>query len=116
MGLLPIDGLLSHQMVTPQDPDDEQRSADRAESNISHFIPSLELKGSRVDKLRQLDTLIGHLQRLRRSLAGDGRDPARGGFEGPSRLIGSPDWPWLSAGAVLGALCVVLFIAARSCA
>jgi len=85
-----------------------------AGSNISHFIPSVELKGSRSDKLETLDTLIAYLERLRRSLAGETL-AARGGYEGPSRYIGSPAWPWFGAGACVGGVFVLLLFA-RSCA
>jgi hypothetical protein len=50
-----------------------------AETTISHFIPSVELTGSRGDKLRKLDTLIVYLQRLRGSLAQD----TTGTFDSP---------------------------------
>ncbi len=39
---------------------------------ISHFIPSVQLTGSRDDKLRKLDRLIQHLQQVRGALSGDG--------------------------------------------
>jgi hypothetical protein len=42
------------------------------EESISHFIPSVELKGSLAAKLQKLDILIAHLQQLRARLAGDG--------------------------------------------
>jgi hypothetical protein len=45
--------------------------SDEVETTISHFIPSVELKGSRSEKLQRLDILIVYLERLRRSLAGD---------------------------------------------
>jgi hypothetical protein len=93
--------------------DDRTAAADEAEMNISHFIPSLELKGSRAHKLMQLDTLIAYLQRLRVSLAGDA-DAVRSTYEGPSRYIDAPAWPWLVAGIVLGALFVVLLVVAWS--
>ena len=41
------------------------------EARISHFIPPVELKGSRYEKLQKLDTLIVYLEQLRKSLAGD---------------------------------------------
>lgn len=40
------------------------------EARILHFIPPVELKGSRYEKLQKLDTLIVYLQQLRQSLAG----------------------------------------------
>jgi hypothetical protein len=39
-----------------------------AETTTSHFIPSVELTGSRRDKVRKLDTLIVYLEQLRRGL------------------------------------------------
>jgi hypothetical protein len=42
-----------------------------AETTISHFIPSVELTGSRRDKVRKLDTLIVYLEQLRIGLAFD---------------------------------------------
>lgn len=88
------------------------RMAHDVETTISHFIPSVELKGSRSDKLRKLDTLIVYLERLRRSLEGDaahaGRDEDRGGY------VERPMWPWFTAGTLLGALVVLLLLGARS--
>ena len=103
-------------MDTHEEDDVAPRAADTrgTEANISHFIPSVELKGSRADKLKTLDTLIAHHERLRRSLAGD-TPVTRGGFEGPSRHIGSPAWPWFTAGAFLGALFVLLMIFSKGC-
>src|SRR2546430_1940767 len=88
------------------------RAAEDAELRISHFIPSVDLKGSRNDKLETLDTLIIDLERVRKSLAGE-TVVARGGFGGPGRHIGSPTWPWFAAGALLGALFLLLIILAR---
>ena len=93
--------------------DDSAVRAGESELKISHFIPSVELTGSRTDKLEKLDTLITYLERLRRSLAGD-TPPARGGFEGPSRYVGRPAWPWFTAGTLLGAVFVLLMMA-RGC-
>ncbi len=44
------------------------RPSDGTETTISHFIPSVELTGSRNEKLRKLDTLILYLEKLRGSL------------------------------------------------
>jgi hypothetical protein len=51
--------------------EDAAEIADLGEARISHFIPSVELRGSRSQKLRKLDTLISYLNRLREALAGD---------------------------------------------
>ncbi len=47
------------------------RTSVETEATISHFIPSVELTGSRTEKLRKLDTLILYLEKLRGSLARD---------------------------------------------
>ena len=38
------------------------------QSDVIHFIPSVTLKGTFIEKLHSLDLLLGHLQELRRSL------------------------------------------------
>jgi hypothetical protein len=81
--------------------------------DLPHFIPSVELTGSRANRLMQLETLISYLQRLRSNLAGE-PGAARSTYEGPSPYIDAPVWPWLVAGIVLGALFVVLLLAAWS--
>jgi hypothetical protein len=43
--------------------------ADDAEINVTHFMPSVHLKGTRTEKLEKLDLLITHLEGLRRSIA-----------------------------------------------
>jgi len=63
-------------MEAPQN-GDSRMSAD-TDTNISHFIHAVELKGSRAQKLQTLDTLIAYLEELRRSLA---EDPS--GHDGP---------------------------------
>lgn len=73
---------------------------------ISHFIPSVELTGSRGEKLRKLDTLIVYLEQLRRSLARDPTKAARNSREGVH-----PAWGWFTAGVVVGAVAVLLFFA-----
>ena len=95
--------------------DDRHRATgnEDVEVSVSHFIPSVELKGSRAQKLRKLDTLIAYLERLRRTLATD-TVAERTGYEGPSRYIDAPVWPWLAAGIVLGALFVLLVVLAWS--
>lgn len=85
-----------------------------SETNISHFIPSTELSGTRAEKLKKLDTLIDYLMRLRRSLAGEVL-LGRGGYEGPGPHISSPAWPWFVGGLFLGAVFVLLLITARAC-
>jgi len=76
------------------------------EATISHFIPSVELTGSRGEKLRKLDTLILYLERLRCSLAPDiPEKPA------PLRELGRPSWVWFTAGIVVGAVSILLLTA-----
>jgi hypothetical protein len=93
--------------------DDRHRATgnEDVEVSVSLFIPSLKLKGSRAQKLRKHDTLIAYLERLRRTLATD-TVAERTGHEGPSRYIDAPVWPWLATGIVLGALFVLLLVAA----
>ena len=100
-------------MATPQH---LQRPPDElAEYRISHWIPPVELTGSRRDKLKKLDILIDYLQDLRFGLSGKAEaSPASGGLQGPSRHIGRPDWPWLAAGLMLGVLFVLVLVAARA--
>jgi hypothetical protein len=68
----------------------------------------VELKGTRAEKLRKLDTLIVYLEQLRRSIGGGGARAPRGGFEGPSRFAESPAWPWVVAGILLSIIVVLL--------
>jgi len=78
-----------------------------AETTISHFIPSVELMGSRGDKVRKLDTLIVYLEQLRRGLTFDiDTDPAR--LQERVR----PAWAWFSAGLAVGAVCILLLLKA----
>jgi hypothetical protein len=83
------------------------RTSVETETTISHFIPSVELTGSRSEKLRKLDILILYLEKLRGSLARDSTKEAR-----PSHEIGRPVWRWFAAGVVVGAVFVLLFFAA----
>jgi hypothetical protein len=83
------------------------------EHQISHVIPSFELAGSRIEKIGQLDAVVDHLLRVRRMLAGE-QQPHVPGYEGPSRYIDAPNWPWLTAGVVIGALFALLLIVAHS--
>jgi hypothetical protein len=82
------------------------------EARISHFIPSVELKGSRGEKLQKLNTLIVYLDQLRSSLAAN-TTGGQGGYEDPGRYVESPAWPWFAAGALVGGLFVLLLLAAR---
>jgi hypothetical protein len=77
------------------------------EATISHFIPSVELTGSRSEKLRKLDTLILYLEKLRGSLARDTTKESRPSHEGAR-----PAWGWFAAGVVVGAVFVLLFFTA----
>lgn len=95
--------------------EEEAHPAPHAGVNVSHFIPAVELTGSRGEKLKKLDTLIAHLQQLRRRLAGD-VGYSKGPSERPGRYINSPEWPWFVAGTSVGALIVLLLVLARSCA
>jgi hypothetical protein len=94
--------------LAPQDIDTPQPPVDDVERRIAHFIPPVELRGSRADKLRRLDTLIAYLEQLRRSLAG--RAPAPHGFDRPGRYAGAPAWPWFVAGAAVSALLLLLVL------
>jgi hypothetical protein len=78
-----------------------------AETTISHFIPSVELTGSRRDKVLQLDTLIVYLEQLRRGLAFDtDRRPAL------AQERGRPAWAWFTAGLAGGAVGMLLLLKA----
>jgi hypothetical protein len=79
---------------------------------VSHFIPSVELKGSRAQKLERLDLLIAHLERLRRSLAGD-TETTPSAFERASPSASAPAWPWFTAGLIVGALLTLWLLLAR---
>ena len=46
-------------------------TADDVSLRISHFIHSVELKGTRAQKLETLETLMAYLEVLHRSLASD---------------------------------------------
>jgi len=82
------------------------RTSVETEPTISHFIPSVELTGSRDEKLRKLDTLILYLQKLRGSLA---RDPTK--EPRPSQERARPVVGWFTAGVVVGAVVVLLLFA-----
>ena len=83
------------------------------ELKVAHFIPSVELKGSRAQKLEKLDALISRLERLRRSLAGDAATE-RGGIAGPGRYLSAPAWPWFTAGLVIGGLLTLWLLLSRA--
>jgi hypothetical protein len=98
--------MVTQQQAAPVDGDGDSR-----DEQIPHFIPSVELKGSIADKLNTLDRLLTYLQRLRYSIAG--AEPVRGAvYEGPGRHVNAPAWPWFTAGIALGALFVLMLIAA----
>ena len=83
------------------------RTPVETETTISHFIPSVELTGSRSEKLRKLDTLILYLEKLRGSLA---RDTTKEAVRSHERA--RPAWSWFAAGVVVGAVFVLLFFTA----
>ncbi len=89
----------TQRMLTPRD----------TNNNISHFIPSVELKGTLAEKLRKLDTLIAYLEVLRRSLAGETM-AARASHERPGMRPEGPARARIVAGALLGALFVLLLL------
>ena len=98
-------------MVTQQQTPLMSGDRESRDEQISHVIPSVELKGSVAEKLNTLDTLLTYLERLRYSIVG--AQPVRGGvFEGPGRHVNAPSWPWFTAGVALGALFVLMLIAA----
>jgi hypothetical protein len=76
-----------------------------AETTISHFIPSVELTGSRGDKVRKLDTLIVYLQRLRGSLAQD----TTGSLDSSRHRV-VPGWGWFTAGVIVGAAFILFLL------
>jgi hypothetical protein len=71
-----------------------------AEAKISHVVPSLELKGSREQKLRQLNDAIQHLEELRCRIAG-GVQAYTAAVHGSAD---APAWPWVVAGVVIAML------------
>jgi hypothetical protein len=92
---------------------DETETSDDTERTISHFIPSVELTGSRGEKLRKLDTLILYLPQLRRSLARDAtRKPQICGEKAAG--VERAAWVWFTAGIAVGAVStLLLFIVGR---
>ena len=90
----------------------DTRFANDVEASFPTIIPALELAGSPQDKVRTLDTAIAQLQQLRRAVLGEPSLPPAHELRG--RYINAPDWPWFTAGWVLGALFVLLLLLARS--
>jgi hypothetical protein len=90
----------------------DTRSANEFEASFPTIIPAVELTGSPQDKVRTLDTAIAQLQQLRRAVLGEPSLPPAHELRG--RYINAPDWPWFTAGWVLGALFVLLLLLARS--
>lgn len=74
---------------------------------ISHLIPSVQLTGSREEKLRKLDTLLHHLLHL--------RDVHAGGAASHASLVGTYGstcgiWRPFAAGVVTGAVIAALLL------
>ena len=82
-----------------------------AEADRPQVIPSVELTGSRADKLRTLDAAIARLQQIRNTLTWEALVPP---YELHGRYINAPVWPWFVAGWIVGALFVVVFLVAWS--
>jgi hypothetical protein len=99
--------------ITP--PGEGRTQADSSDQErMSIFIPSVELKGSRREKLETLDTLIRYLEQLRRSLAGEASAPWAA-YESPSPHVADPSWTWLAMGIAVSAAFLLMALAARSC-
>ena len=79
------------------------------EHDATQVIPAVELRGSRVDRLRTLDAAIARLQSVRRALS---REPVPGApsneFYGPH--VNAPVWPWTVAGWTLAVVFMLLFL------
>lgn len=71
------------------------------ESNITNFIPSFELRGSRAEKVATLDVVMDELRRIRRTLV-DEPTPAAIEHHAASAAT-APVWPWFVAGMAIGA-------------
>ena len=94
---------------------DERPDVERdAEIDVTHFIPSVQLKGTRADKLETLDLLIAHLEGLRRSIA-EHRTPPAEWNAGPSMQL-TPADRWWGVGLVIAAALVVIMLGVRACA
>jgi len=87
---------------------------DDAEINVTHFIPSVHLKGTRTEKLEKLDLLMTHLEGLRRSIAEQQALP-RELSTGPSMQLTRVD-RWWEAGLVIAAAFVLIMLGVRACA
>jgi hypothetical protein len=86
---------------------------DDAEINVTHFIPSVHLKGTRTEKLEKLDLLITHLEGLRRSIAEQPALP-REVSTGPSMQLTRAD-RWWAAGLLVAASLVLVVLGVRAC-
>lgn len=86
-----------------------------AEIDVTHFIPSVQLKGTRADKLQQLDLLIAHLEDLRRSLE-ERQSLPRGWRMGPPSMRLTRSDMWWAAGLVVAAAACLLALGVRACA
>jgi hypothetical protein len=95
---------------------DERPDVERdAEIDVTHFIPSVQLKGTRADKLEKLDLLIAHLEDLRRSL--EERQPLPRGWRiGPPPMQLTRSDMWWAAGLVVAAAACLLALGIRACA
>jgi len=89
--------------------------SERTDSEIWHFIPSVELKGSRTEQLRKLDTLIVYLEQLRGTLGG-GTTAERGKYESPRAYVVERAWRWFAPGMLASAALVLLLLVAKGCA
>jgi hypothetical protein len=105
-----LTGLGRSLMTMASREEDASEIADQGEVRISHFIPSVELRGSKSQKLRKLDTLIAYLNRLRAALAGDMSGEAVVPDFSIWRSV-SLSWPSFGAGIACGALVLLLAIA-----
>jgi hypothetical protein len=82
-----------------------------ADTKVSQLIPSVELKGSRAERLATLDALIARLMKLRQSLSGASLPP--GNHERTSAYVAAPSWPWFICGVLAGVLMLLLAFSAR---
>jgi hypothetical protein len=79
----------------------------------SVVIPAIELRGSLRDRLQTLDSAIARLYSMRGALAGE-PVPGAPPNEVYGRYVNAPVWPWFTAGCVIGALFVLVFVIAWS--
>jgi hypothetical protein len=87
--------------------------SDDMERKVTHFIPSVELKGNLTEKLAKLDRLIEHLVTLRRALADDAPAPPDRSSPVTGRTTRG-DAQWAAGLLLAGAL--LLTLGARACA